>query len=235
MKVETDKNMSVWNSVKAPPKSALKTIKGGRLSGKTDISPQWRYEIMTQVFGACGFGWKFSIEKTWTTEAPDGQVFVFAQVLVLYKQGNTWSDPIQGVGGSMLVAKEKAGLHANDEGFKMAVTDALGTALKMIGVAADIYAGKWDGSKYKDDKDENPKKTPKETPKETQKERDAKRLAAIEQEYFNYTTANEMPEGFEWNKEAFIRIVLEGDPKSPKAIRDIVKNIPSKLIVVEKK
>ena len=33
----------------------------------------------------------------------------------------------------------------------MAVTDAIGTAMKMIGVAADIYFGKWDGSKYKDD------------------------------------------------------------------------------------
>ena len=33
----------------------------------------------------------------------------------------------------------------------MAVTDAFSTALKMIGVAADIYADKWDGSKYKDE------------------------------------------------------------------------------------
>ena len=30
----------------------------------------------------------------------------------------------------------------------MAVTDAFSTALKMLGVAADIYAGAWDGSKY---------------------------------------------------------------------------------------
>ena len=32
----------------------------------------------------------------------------------------------------------------------MAVTDAFSTALKMLGVAADIYAGRWDGSKYKE-------------------------------------------------------------------------------------
>jgi len=30
----------------------------------------------------------------------------------------------------------------------MAVTDALSVALKMLGVAADIYLGRWDGSKY---------------------------------------------------------------------------------------
>ena len=39
----------------------------------------------------------------------------------------------------------------------MAVTDAFSTSLKMIGVAADIYAGRWDGSKYKDEPAENPK------------------------------------------------------------------------------
>ena len=50
----------------------------------------------------------------------------------------------------MLTEQEKAGLHVSDECFKMATTDALSVALKMLGVAADIYAGAWDGSRYKD-------------------------------------------------------------------------------------
>ena len=50
----------------------------------------------------------------------------------------------------MLVTKESKGLHTSDEGFKMALTDALGVAMGKIGVAADIYMGQWDGSKYKD-------------------------------------------------------------------------------------
>ena len=41
----------------------------------------------------------------------------------------------------------------------MAVTDAFSTALKMLGVAADIYAGRWDGSKYRDTPDQLPPKT----------------------------------------------------------------------------
>lgn len=63
----------------------------------------------------------------------------------------------------MLVAQESSGLHANDEGYKMAITDALGTAVKMLGVAADVYAGKWDGSKYRDD-GPSPTPLPKQTP-----------------------------------------------------------------------
>jgi len=50
----------------------------------------------------------------------------------------------------MLVTKESKGLHSSDEGFKMAVTDALSTAMKLLGVGADIYSGMWDGTKYKE-------------------------------------------------------------------------------------
>jgi hypothetical protein len=34
----------------------------------------------------------------------------------------------------------------------MALTDALSVAFKALGVAADIYAGQWDGKTYKEDK-----------------------------------------------------------------------------------
>ena len=48
----------------------------------------------------------------------------------------------------MLVEKEKAGLHFNDEAYKMAETDALSVAMKALGVGANIYSGMSDGSKY---------------------------------------------------------------------------------------
>jgi hypothetical protein len=141
-------NMKLWNAVKQPPKEALKTIGGGRLRGMTDINPQWRLEAMTEQFGPCGVGWKCTIDKLWTEPGPDGQVFAFALVSVFYREGENWSEPVPGVGGNYLVELEKKGLHANDEGFKMAVTDALSVALKALGFGADIYAGRWDGSKY---------------------------------------------------------------------------------------
>jgi len=141
-------NMDLWNKFKQPPTTALKTIKGGRLNGMTDISPLWRYQAMTDHFGPCGIGWYYEIVKTWSEEGADGQKFAFATVNLYIKDGDKWSAPIHGVGGSMLVAKERAGLHSSDEGYKMAVTDALSVAMKMLGVAADIYMGKFDGSKY---------------------------------------------------------------------------------------
>ena len=154
-------NMELWNNLKRPPPESLKRISGGRLNGMTDIKPQWRYQAMTEQFGMCGIGWKYTVEKEWLEQGPDGQVFAFVDVnLYTWMDGEDmkWSSPIPGTGGAMLVEKEKAGLHANDEAFKMATTDALGTAMKMLGVAADIYAGLWDGSKYKDTNPPSPER-----------------------------------------------------------------------------
>ena len=142
-------NMKLWNAVCRPPATALKTIAGGRLKGMTDVNPQFRYEAMTEQFGPCGVGWKYEIANVWSQSASEGQEFAFAKVKLYFKQEGEWSDPIPGIGGSLLIGKESTGLHANDEAYKMAVTDALSVAMKMLGVAADVYAGKWDGAKYK--------------------------------------------------------------------------------------
>lgn len=142
-------NKQLWNELSQPPPSALKPIAGGRLQGMTDINPQWRLEVMTQVFGPCGVGWKYSIEKLWTEQGHGEEVIVFAIVSVQIKNGGEWSEPIPGVGGNKLVEQEKRGPHNNDEAYKMAITDALSVALKALGVASDIYAGLWDGSKYR--------------------------------------------------------------------------------------
>lgn len=141
-------NLAIWKKVARPPLSALKTIKGGRLSGMSNISPQWRWQAMTEQFGMIGFGWKYTVEKRWTSPGADEEHFAFAEILLYYKVDGEWSAPIPGEGGSVLVAKERNGYHNNDEAFKMAVTDALGTAMAKIGVGADIYLGTFDGSKY---------------------------------------------------------------------------------------
>lgn len=143
--------IEVYESLARPPKSALREIQAGKLKGKTDINPQWRYKAMTEKFGLVGIGWKYEVQKLWTEQGAGNEKLAFAQVAVFVKYGEKWSEPIVGIGGSRLVALEKGSAVSNDEGYKMAVTDAFSTALKMIGVAADIYAGCWDGSKYKDE------------------------------------------------------------------------------------
>ena len=142
--------IKIYKKLSQPPKTALREIKAGDLKGKTDINPQWRYEAMTETFGLVGIGWKYEVQKLWTEPGANGETLAFAQVAVFVRDPETkeWSDAIVGIGGSKLINRFSQGPKSNDEGYKMAVTDAFSTSLKMIGVAADIYAGKWDGSKY---------------------------------------------------------------------------------------
>jgi hypothetical protein len=141
-------NLKVWDSMSKPPATALKQIGGGRLKGKSDINPQWRYKAMTENFGLCGIGWKYTIDRQWIEDGVDGVVMAFVNVSLYIKIENEWSEPIPANGGSELIKKEKEGMYSNDEAFKMAETDALGTAMKKLGVASEIYEGNWDGSKY---------------------------------------------------------------------------------------
>lgn len=135
-------------SLSQVPSDATKPISFGKLKGKSDINPQWRYEALTKEFGLCGIGWKYEVTGSKTVEVPaTGELMVFVFINLYVANDDEWSDPIPGSGGDFLIQKDKNGLHGNDEGFKMAITDALGTAAKMVGVAASVYRGLY-GTKY---------------------------------------------------------------------------------------
>lgn len=134
-------NMEIYEALQTPPNDALKSIGFGSLKGFSDINPQWRYEALTAALGPCGCGWRFEIADTKTQSVSTGETMVFVLVNLYIKHGDEWSAPIPGWGGDYLVKKDKNGIHGNDEAFKMATTDALGTAAKMIGLAADVYRG----------------------------------------------------------------------------------------------
>ena len=139
-------NLELYERFRSVPEEAKKPIKGGRLKGMTDISPMWRIKALTEAFGPCGIGWKAPITKQWLEAGADGVVMAFCNIALFVKVDGAWSEGIDGTGGAALVAKENGGLYSSDEAFKMAYTDALSVACKMLGVGADVY---WDkDSKY---------------------------------------------------------------------------------------
>jgi hypothetical protein len=141
-------SLDLWNKLRTPPPTALKPISGGRLNGKTDINPMWRLQALTEQFGPCGVGWRYEITNVWMVDASEGQKILYMQVHLFIKENGEWSAPIPGFGGDFMIEKERAGLHANDEAFKMAETDALGNAMKKLGQAADVYWAAGKESKY---------------------------------------------------------------------------------------
>ena len=148
-------NLEIYNKYRVVPENALKAFNNGKFSG-TDINTMWRIKSLTEIFGVCGFGWYYDIVRTWYEEAPNDEKLAFAEIKLYVKLDNEWSKGISAVGGSKIVQYFKTARYAtgNDEGFKMAITDALGVACKMLGFGADIY---WANDKTKYSNNELPK------------------------------------------------------------------------------
>jgi hypothetical protein len=151
--------MEIYNEFRQVPKEAQKTIGAGRLKGFTDINPQWRIQALTEMFGACGFGWKYTITDKRIIEGADGVSCAFVDIDLYIKVDDQWSEAIPGTGGSSFVASERNGLYTSDECFKMALTDAISVACKALGIGADVY---WAEGKIQ--ADHPAQKPPKEKP-----------------------------------------------------------------------
>jgi len=174
-------NLAIYDSVRNPPKEALKPITGGRLSGYTDINPMWRIKALTEEFGPCGVGWKYEITKQWVEDGGNDARAAFTNINLYIKVNGEWSEAIPGTGGSMLISKERSGLYTNDEAYKMSLTDAISVACKALGFAADVY---WDSDRTKyQSREEAPKEeAPKQTKSKTTgtiSEAQAKRMFAL--------------------------------------------------------
>jgi hypothetical protein len=150
MSDKSAENLRIFEMVRKVPDTAQKEIKGGRLSGMTDINPMWRIKALTEVFGPCGIGWKYTIDKQWLEQGVDGTIAAYCNISLFVKTQDGWSESIPGTGGSMYVAKESKGLYTDDECYKKALTDALSVACKALGVGADVYWSK-DKTKYDTD------------------------------------------------------------------------------------
>lgn len=172
--VERD-NLYFYNQGANVPDEYLKPIANGRLKGKSDINPQWRIRKLTEMFGVCGFGWKIKTIKKWVEEGANGVKCAFVDIELFIKIDGEWSDGIEGSGGSSFIANESKGLYTSDECFKMATTDALSVACKMLGIAGAVYEGQQD-TKY------NQENLPTQPQQQTQQRQTAQRQTAQRQQ-----------------------------------------------------
>lgn len=140
-------NMDIYEAVREVPAEAKKQFNNGTFSG-TDINPMWRIKKLTEQFGPAGIGWYYDVLSERCEEHHDTTMAIVNLNLYIKVDGE-WSKPIYGTGGNTLVKSTKNGPKASDEGYKMALTDALSVACKALGIGADVYFEK-DKTKYTD-------------------------------------------------------------------------------------
>lgn len=140
-------NMAIYNKLRKVPENAQSTIPDGPMKGLTSVKPMWRIKRLTEVFGPCGYGWKYTVREHWIeTNRVNDTVCTFVMIDLYVKHDDEWSEAIPGIGGSKMATRAD-GIHVDDECFKMALTDAISVAAKSLGVGADVYFPK-DVDKY---------------------------------------------------------------------------------------
>jgi len=141
-------NMAIYNATRAVPEEAKKAFDNGSFKG-TDINPMWRIKTLTEQFGPCGIGWYYEVTSE-RAETYGDTVMALVDLNLYVKVDGEWSKPIFGTGGNQLVKATRSGQRPSDEGYKMALTDALSVACKALGIGADVYFDK-DKTKYTKD------------------------------------------------------------------------------------
>lgn len=144
-------NLDIWDRLaRTDPKHTKSFNRPGGFKG-TAVKPIYTEQKMTEVFGPCGIGWGISEPTFQLVNGADGEIAVYSWLTVWYRNPATGekSEPIPGVGGDMAVKKHSSkGTVLDDEAFKKATTDAIGNAMKHVGMSADIHMGQHDDDKY---------------------------------------------------------------------------------------
>ena len=138
----------LWNRLKrTDPKATKPFTRSGGFRG-TQIDPTWRFQMMTEVFGPVGKGWGYE-QLDWTIA--ERMVFICARVWYVDPESNEKCFTGPQWGGTEMVRRRNGMEMPDDECFKMSMTDAVGKCLLQIGLAADVYMGQFDDSKYREE------------------------------------------------------------------------------------
>ncbi len=141
-------HLALWNKLgKTDPKHTKPFSRSGGFKG-TAVKPIYTEQKMTEEFGPCGVGWGISEPQFQVVPGSEGQVAVYCWASIWFNYEGKVSAPVPGVGGDIVVVSQKDRLRTDDEAFKKAFTDAIGNAMKHIGMSADVHMGRFDDSKY---------------------------------------------------------------------------------------
>lgn len=152
-------NLAIWNTLgRTSPEHTKGFTRGGGFKG-TAVKPIYTEQKMTEQFGPCGIGWGFSEPQFQIVPGANSEVMVYCWLTLWFVHDGARSAPIPGVGGDKIISHIKANeqykrperWESDDEAFKKAFTDAIGNAMKHIGMSADVHMGRFDDSKYVSD------------------------------------------------------------------------------------
>ena len=141
-------NKALWNRVCMTDPQHVTQITGKAYRGNSP-RPYWIIERMTEEFGPVGIGWGVIVKSERFERMSDTDVLHVAVVSVWYMLDGKRSETFDQMGGTKAAYMTTSGkLIVDDDAGKKSVTDGMVKCMSMIGLAGDIFSGRWDDSKY---------------------------------------------------------------------------------------
>lgn len=136
-------NLEIWDRFADIDPAFTKPISGKAYKG-TSPNPQYVIRCLTELFGPVGkgFGWEILTEEF----TPLGEE-VLHWCRIRFWHGDK-SSCFESYGQTKALMKTKNGLMLDEDAPKKSLTDAIIKAASHIGIAANIFLGRWDDQKY---------------------------------------------------------------------------------------
>lgn len=149
----TNDNLRIWNAEERTDPKFTKEITGKSYRG-TSPNPTYIVKRLTAAFGPVGWGWGYRVLRF--EEVVDGDAAVnFAHIEFWYypfgraDAAEQRRAVFEQVGATQLAYTTSKGKRMVDEDArKKSLTDAITKAASHIGIAGDIFLGRYDDSKY---------------------------------------------------------------------------------------
>ena len=139
-------NLKLWNTWADIDPKYTKKITGKPYQG-TSPSPQYVIKCLTDMFGPIGVGWGLHVKAEGFTPLAD-EILHWCRVEFWHTdRANTF----EAYGQTKALMKTHNGLKSDEDAPKKSFTDALVKAASYIGVASNIFLGRWDDQRYVDD------------------------------------------------------------------------------------
>ena len=136
-------NLDLWNRFADIDPAFTKPITGKDYRG-TSPNPHYVIQCLTEMFGPVGVGYGWEVEQDEFTPIGE-EVLHWCRIRFWHTDR---SNGFSAYGQTKALMKTKNGLRLDEDAPKKSLTDAITKAASQIGIAANIFLGRWDDSKY---------------------------------------------------------------------------------------
>lgn len=136
-------NLRIWGRFDDIDPKFTKPITGKAYLG-TSPNPQYIIKCLTEIFGPVGQGFGWDVLREDFTPLGD-EVLHWCRIRFWH---GCRDNSFESYGQTKALMKTKNGLMSDEDAPKKSLTDAIIKAASQLGIAANIFLGRWDDQKY---------------------------------------------------------------------------------------